>query len=182
MAIFLAALGGAIVGSLINWLFALWRTVVEGQAAARVVRSEILENTVKVDLALGGKTGDLTLSNDGWRAHRSAIALLLGEAEWFELCREIGFVHQAQIWIDRFVSGNARETAREHLQVWQTDLRNQRKVLGDMEYSGRLPLMLRLLRRDRKAEEEKLLAKLTPLETSPEQPVHQEASHNLETS
>jgi len=164
MVVFLAALAGAIVGGLITWLFSLWRTVVEGQAAARVIRSEILENTVKVDLALGGKTGDLTLSSEGWRAHRLAIALLLGEAEWFELCREIGFVRQAQIWIDTFASGNAQETAHEHLQVWQADLRSQRKVLGDVEYGGRLPLMLRLLRRNRKAEEERLIAKLRSVE------------------
>ncbi|MDI6858165.1 MAG: hypothetical protein QME71_07640 [Dehalococcoidia bacterium] len=167
--------GAALLGSLAVWLFTVWKTVVDGQAAARVIRYELLLNTAKVDLALAGKTGDLNLSDEGWRSHRLAVALLVPESEWFELCRDVGFMAQAQLWIDTLVNGKAQGIARQHLEIWQSDLHDRRKVLSDIEYSGRLPLMLRLLKRNREGEEKRLLAKLAPSDTSEEPPTTQEA-------
>ncbi len=156
----LIGLGGVLIGVLLTWVFALWRTVFEGQTAARVLRAEILENSVKIDMVLARKQGDLALCDEGWKANRLRVAPLLSEIAWFELSRDMGFIGQAQNWIDIYSGGKAEARARQELEACQKDLDLRRKVLGDLEYSNRFRLVWRLVKRNRQVEESAVRSKL----------------------
>jgi len=175
MVTLLAAVGGAVIGT---WLFGLWRMVTEGQTAAKVIRYEILMNGAKVDLALSGMSGDLTLSDEGWRSHRLAIAPILRELEWFELCRETGFLPRAQVWFNALALNHAHTEARRELQVWSSDLSRREKVLADTEYRNRFLAMYRLLKRSRKAEEDTVIRNLISEQTTKEQTALSEAKQS----
>jgi len=142
MVVFLAALAGAIVGGLITWLFSLWRTVVEGQAAARVIRLEITGNVTELELASDGNWHGLDLSDDAWRQHRLALAPILNE-------KEIGLLYRDQLHIThirRLVEAPlGTPGVAQTLADWNDDLRERRRDLRRIESRSRWALVFRVL-------------------------------------
>ena len=62
-----AALGGALVGAISIFLLELWRRVLDGISAARLVRLEIVTNVTISRMALDGKGTAVSTSDSDWR-------------------------------------------------------------------------------------------------------------------
>jgi len=164
MVAFLAALGGtivgAIVGAMVTWVFAVWRAVVEGQAAAKVMRYEILQNRTKIAMALDGKTGDMTLSDDAWRLGRLLVAPLIREADFFDVWAGYAFVPQAQRFTNALLSNRSDTAARKSLETWKSGLTSGSTMLINLEFDSRAKLMMGLMRHPKKAEYPDLASRL----------------------
>lgn len=78
---------GVVLGALLASAFELWKRALDGQAAARIIRLEIMDNKVKardvVDVGFYG--GPFEMS--GWREHRLVVALFLDESDLVRLAR-----------------------------------------------------------------------------------------------
>jgi hypothetical protein len=156
----LFVLGGVILGAVLSSMFELWRRALDGQAAARIIRQELTVNATKVHIALEGKTGDMSLLDEAWKAHRLTLAPLLSEIDLTRLYREFTFLPQAKRWIDLLAEPKAEKAARENLRVWQDDLTNRGRELRQIESRSRLGLFLKLLWGHRTATQSELSAAL----------------------
>ena len=156
------ALLGALVGGVTTALLELWKQVLAGQAAARVIWGEMLNNAAKVRLALDGWEGDMSLADDAWRQHALAVAPLLSQVEFSCLSREIGFLRQAEMWIGLLPRPDAEKQAREHLQIWKDDLSARMEELTQVESRSRVLLLVKLLFGPRTATQDELAEAFAP--------------------
>ena len=140
-----AALLGSLTGALTAALLELWKQVLAGMSAARVIRQEMIVNATTTGIALEGMAGDTTLLDVAWKAHGLTLAPLLSEIDLTRLYRELGFLPRAQIWIGLLAKEDKREAARRNLVAWLADVRERRRELRQVESSCRLGLFLKLL-------------------------------------
>jgi hypothetical protein len=142
MVAFLAALGGATVGGLITWLFALWRTVVEGQAAARAIRFELTGNVAELELASKGNWQGIELLDEAWRQHRLAVAPLLNEVELGLLWRDVSGISRIRRLLQAPLGTSGVGQA---LMNWEAALISRRLDLRKIESRSRWALVIRMI-------------------------------------
>lgn len=146
-----SAVFGALVGGVTTALLEVWKQVLAGVAAARVIRYEMFDIVTNVNMVLVGKGEDVTLPDDAWKAHRLALAPLLSESQMYYLWREHALLPQAQNLMRRVghVSGPPRvdEGEREELRTWISDLTRRNNELQEVECRNQICLWLSLLLR-----------------------------------
>src|ERR1700674_771897 len=81
----LIGLLGVTVGAFLNFVMEVWRVVLGGRAAARVVRLEMQANANKCIQAIHSRDGSIRLSETGWLAHREQLANVLPEAAFLHV-------------------------------------------------------------------------------------------------
>ena len=141
-----SALLGALAGGLTTSLLEMWKQVLGGIDAARVIRYEMFINSSNLEMLMEGKIPGTTLTDDAWRAHRLALAPLLSESEMFYLCREQGFLPVAQQMVGQLSNPMNVGAARKNLQDWISSLKQRTYELAQLECRSRTQLFLKALR------------------------------------
>jgi hypothetical protein len=85
---FVAAIAGAVVGALAVFLAELWRQVLEGVSAARIIYAEVTNNSSICDQAAEGMVYR-SLSADVWQEHATKVVPLLTD----EAAKSIAIVY-----------------------------------------------------------------------------------------
>ena len=153
----LVGFGGVLIGGALTAVFELWRRVLDGIAAGRLVRMELVDNRSMVEVALAGKKG-VRLSDQAWRDQRLSLAPLLTEVELGRLWRDIGLTgHQQEIIeiLEQQHGENPKPLSNELLE-WKDALRERGRELRALEGKRKLALMWRLLRGQHLATDDKL--------------------------
>ena len=162
-----SALLGAIVGGLIAWVFALWRTVVEGQAAARAIRFELIGNVSELELASKGNWQGIELLNEAWRQHRLALAPVLNEVEMGLLWRDVSGISR----IRRLIQAPLGTLGiKEALMDWEAALISRRLDLRKIESRSRWALVIRMLFCRWVRSKEEITEAFLPHKTTEEEP------------
>jgi len=139
----LVAFGGVLIGGALTGLIELWRQLLEGRAAARIVRMEIQENVNRAVLSVTHTQTGIKLKDDGWRDLRVKLAPLLPEEVLLHLASGYGAIFIAEDWITKITS---KETAaKAEIKQWADNMMLDSGFLLQLERRSRPAQMCDLL-------------------------------------
>jgi hypothetical protein len=144
---FLAALGGALVGAMMVFVAELWRQVLAGKAAARLIRVESNTNAVICDHASQGMYHS-ELSDTAWRTHCLHVVPLLTADAVNDIADTYSCVPLSQRSMDELRNRPDDPDAdglREGLKAHSKDFDKARFWMFRIEKQGRLGLLVELL-------------------------------------
>lgn len=152
-----SAFFGAMVGAFSSALLELWRQIVSGLAASRVIRSELTENMTIAGVALDRAEDhnrethglEVRFRDQAWLQLRTAVAPLLDASALTYVAAIYSFMPQSQRFADILISTGPDVTSSANLKTWQRNLNLASMHLIEMEASGRHILFWRLLRPQR---------------------------------
>ena len=144
-----SALFGAVVGGTVAGLLELWRQVVAGLAASRILRIELSTNATVIDFLLNPvierEVMNVDFQDDAWLQLRIAVAPLLSESD-------LGYLQAtySAIPMYRGLAATLRETgsdqrSEQNLAAWKRQIGLAKAKLREMERTGRYRLFWRLL-------------------------------------
>ena len=142
-----SALLGALVGGLTTLMLEVWRRVLDGVSAARLIRMELLRIRTTIEAFLDGRGAALTLADSSWQSSAVAVAPLLNEVELSDLYRGFAFLPE----IDRFAkllredASDIREKVTGELVLWRDELGQISKILYQVESRAKMSHMWRIL-------------------------------------
>ena len=140
-----AALLGAVVGGGMTFLIELWRQVVTGLAASKVIRSELTQNVTAVDYAKRREGLETQLTDLAWRELRTSVAPLVSESVLTYLASDYGFIGQAQAFAHVLYSTGPDATSEQNLEYWRQRLVISGANLLEIEMTSRFKLFWRLI-------------------------------------
>jgi hypothetical protein len=155
---------GVILGVILGSAFELWKRALEGQAAARVIRIETIENRVAVAKALTSHARLMSTQNSAWRDHRLALVPFLTELQF-------GRIAQAYAGLSQIEEAE-HSRSDDQLADWMNLARDNGRVLRRVEAANPWTLALDLIRKRRVATEEEIVREFGLAERS-EQPQHE---------
>ncbi|MBI4301737.1 MAG: hypothetical protein HY664_03940 [Chloroflexi bacterium] len=153
---------GVILGAVLASMFELWRRVLDGQAAARVIRMETADNRYRIELVLNKNFHWENLKTSAWETYRLIVAPFLEELEFHNLNRSYSLDQ-----IPRMLSAdekNARmqqisfptSKTRKQLEDWLEQTRGLGKRLRRIEATNPWRLVVTLLTSRKVATEEEI--------------------------
>lgn len=141
-----SSLVGVLIGALLASCFELWRRALDGQAAARLIRFEMLANSNRVDTFLGNIAVFVELPDNAWSALGLTVSSLLSDRDLMELVVAYSGVQYAnQRMQSASESKHITDADARWLKDWATLLDKRTNVVARIEDSRRLSLVLRLL-------------------------------------
>jgi len=147
VATFLVGFGGVLVGGALAGFLELWRRGLDGQAAARLIRIETVENRVNVERAVKyGHRGE-RVARHAWNDYRLAVTPFLDELQIMQIAESYSLVDKVnERWFEALKTGG-----RTPLNKWVDRLREDGRILRGVEIQSSLKLALRLLKGRRTA-------------------------------
>ena len=139
----LVAFGGVLVGGALTGLIELWRQLLEGRAAARIIRMEIQDNANRCIQSIAHSRPDIRLKDDAWRDLRAKLAPLLPELVLQDLASGYGAMFIAEDWISKVQL--KRDEAKAQVQQWVDSMMVHSSFLLQLEKRSRIPQMVDLL-------------------------------------
>ncbi|KKL49853.1 hypothetical protein LCGC14_2311370, partial [marine sediment metagenome] len=145
------ALGGVVLGAVLASFFELYRRVLDGQAAASLVKYEMWWNRAQVKELLADSAYESELSDEAWKAHALAVAPLLADADASDLVIFYTTVRHAQSRVNESkAKGYVAEKDVEWLRGWREQTLLRSHALTDIARSSRLALIWHLVGQPRK--------------------------------
>jgi len=143
---FLAALGGALVGAMMVFVAELWRQVLAGKAAARLIYVESHKNGLMCDWAIEEGTRYLPLSDAEWRTHSVHVVPLLTADASKVVASTYLAVPASQQLINELLDlpSNAQGDGAK-LEEHSRDFRKVSSGMYEIEKKGRFELLVELL-------------------------------------
>ena len=145
---FLAALGGALVGAMMVFVAELWRQVLDGKAAARLIYVESHKNGLMCDSAIIEGTRYLPLSDAEWRTHSvHVVPLLTADASKVVASTYLAVPASQQLIKELLdLPSNAQgDGAKLELEEHSRDFRKVSSWMYKIEKKGRFELLVELL-------------------------------------
>ena len=140
----LVGLGGVLVGGALAGLIELWRQLLDGRAAARIVRMEIQDNVNLAVLSVGHARSDVARFKDGaWRDLRVKLVPLLPEAALMHMGIYYGAVFIVEGWAAEASSGQSN--AKVQIKEWIDEIMLDAALLKQVQGRSRLAQMADLL-------------------------------------
>jgi len=141
----LAGLIGTLVGAFVVFVSELWRQVLDGKAAARLIYVESHQNSLLCDWAADGQFYR-SLSDRVWQAHSVRVtSLLTNEASEITVVAYLA-VPTAQQTIEAVENGQTEAAVIDDLKVHSLDFRKAAHWMYVIEKKSRLKLLLELLK------------------------------------
>ena len=153
-----SALLGALIGGLAALLLDVWRRSLDGLAAARLVRMDLVHNQTVLTAVLAAGIGVPNLRYPSLE-HMTLLAPLLDEVALALLCRDLALVSVVQQKIDE-MNPQARGAGLESapaLDAWRVDIAARSGDLRALERVPKRSHMWRLLFHGRPATNDELL-------------------------
>jgi hypothetical protein len=144
---FLAALGGALVGAMMVFVAELWRQVLAGKTAARLIYVESHNNGLMCDWAIEGQHYH-PLTDAEWRTHSvHVVPLLTADASKLVAITFLAVpVNQQRIEeLLNVPNGPTAQEARDSLAVHSRDFRKVALWMHQIEKKTRFKLLVELL-------------------------------------
>lgn len=135
---------GVLVGAGLTGVLDLWRQVLSGRAAARIVRLEIQENINRCLLSMASRHPGIKLGNEAWRDLRVQLAPLLPDEAVLHISIGYGALFIVEDWITKIQL--KYEEAREQIQQWSEQMIIHVALLKQLETRSRLAQMADLIR------------------------------------
>jgi len=139
----LVGFGGVIVGAALTGLIDLWRQLLDGRAAARIVRLEIQANVNRAVQSIDVGRADFRLADDAWKDLRVKLAPLVPDVVLNHI--SVGYVgiFIVEDWIRRL--NQKPEEARANVRQWSEQMIIDSSFLIQLERRSRAAQMLDLL-------------------------------------
>jgi hypothetical protein len=154
-----SSLVGVLVGALLASYFELWRRALDGQAAARLIRVETLENRTRAEKLIQQSRPGLAFAQSAWTQYRLIVAPLLGEIELSKLGQSYAALGELEAEMQRYVSEQRAPLPPEALQsmaLWLGEVEKNARTLRKVEEASPQGLVIRLVRRRRVATEDEV--------------------------
>lgn len=143
---------GAFLALFLAVAFELWRKTVEGQSAARLIRIETIENRVNVERAIKVGFRGEQVARVAWDDYRLAVTPFLSELEIMRLAWSYGLVDKINNrWLPVLKS-----SGRHPLGGWTARVRENARILRQVEAATPLVLVVGLVRGRRTASEDEI--------------------------
>ena len=139
------ALAGVVIGSVLSGLLELWRQVLNGRAAARIIEREIDHNISRCITSIGLRNPDFHLLGDAWTDYRIQLAPLLHDETLSGLTSGYGSLFIIERWMNRI--GEEYNKARSDMHEWMTDMVIHSGRLKHIEKRSRVAQFFDLLLR-----------------------------------
>ena len=140
----LVGFGGVLIGGALAGLIELWRQLLEGRAAARIVRMEIQDNVNLAVLSVGHARSDVARFKDNaWRDLRVKLVPLLPEAALMHMGIYYGAVFIVEDWAAKASSGQSN--AKGQVKEWIDEIMLDAALLKQLQGRSRLAQMVDLL-------------------------------------
>jgi len=134
---------GVLVGGLLTATLDLWRQVLSGRAAARVVRLEIHENINRCVQSVASQHPGIKLTDEAWRDLRVQLVPLLPDDAVLDISIGYGALFIVEDWISKIQQKHAE--AKEQIQQWSNRMIIHVALLKQLESRSRLAQMVDLL-------------------------------------
>lgn len=149
-----SALLGAIVGGTFSGLLELWRQIIGGLAASRILRIEMSTNATVIDFVLGDASTpaneriaqNVDFHDEAWLQLRLSVAPLLSESDLGYLQALYAGMPLYRTSAAKLRNAGADPKLEANLTGWKRQMMLAQSNLLEMERTGRLPLLWRLLR------------------------------------
>ncbi len=144
------ALAGVVIGAVLAGIVELWRQVLNGRAAARIVRMEIQENAVRCKLYIKAGPAEIErtiqevkLLDDAWKDLRVQLAPMLTDEALVGISTRYGALFIVEYWMRQFQT-NLGE-ARSQVKQWLDGALIDAALLKQVEARPRLAQFIDLL-------------------------------------
>ena len=137
-------LTGVLVGAGLTAVLDLWRQVLSGRAAARIVRLEIHENINRCVQSVANRHPGIKLANEAWRDLRVQLAPLLPDEAVLDISIGYGALFIVEDWISKIQQ--KYDEAKGQIQQWSERMIIHVALLKQLENRSRLAQMADLLR------------------------------------
>ena len=139
----LVGFGGVLIGGALAGLIELWRQLLEGRAAARILRLEIQENVNRAGLSVTHLHSGIRLKYDAWRDVRVKVAPLLPEVVLGHLATGYGALFIVEDWISKIQQKQSQ--AKAEIWHWAEDMMLDSAFLLQLQRRSRIAQMVDLL-------------------------------------
>lgn len=139
----LVGFGGVLVGAALTGVIELWRQLLEGRAAARIVRMEIQDNANRCIQSVTHSRHDIRLKDDAWRDLRARLVPLLPEIVLQDLASGYGAIFIVEDWISKVQL--MQNEVKDQLQQWVDNMTLHSGFLLQLERRSRFAQMLDLV-------------------------------------
>jgi len=140
----LVGLGGVMVGVALTGVIDLWRQLLDGRAAARIIRMEINENANRAVLSATHSHPGIRMRDDAWRDLRVKLAPLLPNAVLHHLATGYGAIFIVEDWVSKIQQKG--DEAKAQIRQWAEAMMLDSSFLSQLEKRSRLTQMMDLLR------------------------------------
>ncbi len=140
----LVGFGGVLIGGALAGLIELWRQLLEGRAAARILRMEIQGNVTRATLSVAHSRSDIVLKDDAWKDLRVKVVPLLPEEFLLHLHTSydgIFVVREHILEVD-----SDRSQAKTQVKDWTDSMLLHAAFLKQLQGRSRIAQLVDLLR------------------------------------
>ena len=141
----LVGLGGVLIGGALAGFIELWRQLLEGRAAARILRMEIQENVNRALLSVAHFRSDIALKDDAWKDLRAKVVPLLPEVFLLQLSISYDGMFVVRNWIDKAALKQERAKAIAQVREWTDNMMWHATFLIQLRQRRRIAQLVDLL-------------------------------------
>jgi len=141
----LVGFGGVLIGGVLAGLIELWRQLLEGRAAARILRMEINENVNRAIQSVAYVRSDIALKDDAWKDLRAKVVPLLPEEFLLQLSTSYDMMFIVRNWIDKAALKQERDEAIAQVKEWTENMMWHATFLIQLRQRRRIAQLVDLL-------------------------------------
>lgn len=139
----LVGLTGVLVGGALTGVMDLWRQLIDGKSAARIIRMEIQENVNRAVQAINRSRPDIRLRDDGWKDLRVKLVPLLPDEVLLQMSSTYGAIFIVEEWISKIQQ--KPQEANTQIRQWIDNATLHAGFLIQLSRRSRVPQMVDLL-------------------------------------
>jgi hypothetical protein len=120
-----SGLGGVVVGAVLISLFELWRKALDGQAAARLMRTETVANRLKVN----NRAPSSHLRTHAWDTYAIKMVPFLEDLELHQIAETYAELSRIGLLLDIEARSGSTQRGEEQVQGWLDRARGDAQML-----------------------------------------------------